>query len=274
MARVQEILTNVRYRLNDTAVGNQRWDDVYLLRLLNSGLRDLVRRSRVLTDTAIIPLVDNQSSYVLPINLIELTAVIYRDKELPLVSSRQLEATKGKAWRTRTTAAKLTNAVYDKVNSRNLRVYPVPTTVLTTGTYQLTPTANGVDVALIGAANPAQLYGVISGVTVAGSDVGTPYGVFTGGTVLSEVLVLVYERFAALVTDLLGDPETPETADQALEYYIVGHALRSDTNQENRAFGAEELKLYFGEVNALRVIESHGTVGSDHQPVRYSGMGL
>jgi len=274
MARSQEIITNVRYRLNDTVVNNQRWSDVHLLRLLNSGIRDVVRRTRTLTDTILIPLANGQSTYTLPANLIEVKALIYREKELPLTSSRQIDARFGLRWRVTTTENSITYVVYDKINSRQLRVYPIPLNTSAQSAYTIAPSPTGFDVSISSGTTPLQLYGIISGVTTDGVNTTTPYGVFTGNVVAQESLVLVYERYALPVLSLADDPETPETLDQALEYWVAGQALRADTNQENRAFGAEELKQYYGDVKAIEVESAKSNLGDDHQRVHYNGMGF
>jgi hypothetical protein len=54
-----------------------------------------------------------------------------------------------------------------------------------------------------------------------------------------------------LLTTLDADLQIGKVWDNAIIHYIAGMALRDDADQQNRAFGAEELKLYVNDLTLL-----------------------
>lgn len=290
MSRIANIFINVRDTLNDQ--DKDRWKDSTLLRLLNSGQKDIAKRTKLFRATHIIPLEQGKSTYELPEDLLLLRQVLYKNKPIDIKSTRDMDFLSNSAmgghrqsiysptitsvssnWRDAVTEeGELIYIIYDYDAERELRTYPIPFNddLNTLWTFD-------------------NLYGFLD--TLTGATIDTVYGVLNTfvsvdypdtktddyGTIMDiaevEALLVKYTQVPENVSSINDNPRLPEIYDEALQYWIAGRALRNDLDVQNRQFGAEELTFYAQELKDIATAsENDNTVGRTHH-THYNGIG-
>lgn len=271
MSRIRDIFDRVRDKLGDQKA--QRWNELTLMRLLVDGLDDISIHTKMFTGVAHLPLVQGHAEYVLPDDLIELSDVLFKDAALPLVTVSQMNSKVGKHWRSTTTEHDIQYAVYDKINVLKLRLYPRPIADQIVESYVFEPSVYGIDISIEGYESSSN-FGLITDIVDEDSIEHTQpdlYG-FISDVIDSATITVIYTRHAAHPEFADDTLELPPIYDRALVYYIVGMALRNDLDAQNRAAGAEELKLYLRELSVATDITSNNATNTPRN-TRYSGIG-
>lgn len=121
MTRVEKILTRARDTLGDQ--DKTRWSDERLIRLLDSGQKDLCRRAKLLRAKAEFIVFDGKSYYDMPEDFLLLDKVVINNDPIPLIGHTDLDMKVSK-WETKRGA--VTNVVFDKQLRGKIRLFPIP----------------------------------------------------------------------------------------------------------------------------------------------------
>lgn len=131
--RVEKILTNARRMLADPTA--QRWDDDTLIAILNEAQIDFVQQTQMLNERVTVPIFLDTPFFPLPDDCLQLTRVLYRDVSLPLVTHNELDSTYNNKFASAATNWELSTGepkavIYDRRNSTEGKLYPIPNTPL------------------------------------------------------------------------------------------------------------------------------------------------
>jgi hypothetical protein len=215
-----------------------RWSDDKLLYLINRAQLDLAKKARLLRKNYRAGTRLNTSTYTLPTDCYEVTRVDLNGCLLPFVSHADRDrcgcATCG--------SGTPQYVLSDKHDSEELVICPAPAT--TNSVLYL----------------PTNIYGLHT------EDATTPFGVTLDiqapaiNTTIEGILrqitdddLVLNVHYIALPKHIDSIHDTLEIDEEdAIKYYVCGHALRSDRDSNSRSLGKEELMLYEQEVSRLR----------------------
>jgi len=232
---VSEIIDAARDALADP--DKERWTDDRLIRLLNYGVKDLVFRARLLTSVVYLELETGTTTYDLSSEFLKLERVQFKEQKLPFMSHAQMDAYAAN-WQDVVGEDVVEAIIYDKMDAGLLRIYPSLTSISNSGVTQ------------------NSLYGILVDVSITNIPNFINFeDIVTDTSYLSVYGITKPEK----VTGLNDLRPIPEQWDETLVHYIVGHALRTDMDDQNRAFGNEELQLYeisVAEISAYRAANS------------------
>lgn len=295
--RIQDIIADARESLGD--LSSSRWSDTQLLAYVDEAQKEIAKETHMLKDIITVPLLQAQHTYRLPEDTVMVFRTIFAGDKIPMkttdwmdnagITGRVISGIAGELtnrrpsvsnsdgshWLTATTEGDISCVVYDKLNRRKLRVWPTPIADdLETVETSLDTTVGATHD--ISDYDALSLYGIITDILDTDQDFIslTPdeFGVVVE-IVTQEALVVHRSHLPVTLTALTNDLELDEICDQAIEHYVVGNAFRDDTIVENRAKGGEELQLYRGELDDLKVLASKNSVSDSHHDSRYNGMG-
>lgn len=126
MTRIEEIFLNVRDTLADP--DGSRWSTPRLLRLINEAQNDIVIRAKILRDKVTVPIYSNSNTFTLPEDVFLLDRVLLNNKKLEFIDHTKLDLQQGN-WEECTGTT--THLVYDKMNRRQVKLYPIPSNLST-----------------------------------------------------------------------------------------------------------------------------------------------
>lgn len=249
MARVQDILTNVRDILADP--DKTRWDDPTLIRLLNVGIKDFVVATECLREKLFVELEENISTYDLSQYVLKFLRVQHMDIDISAKTHMELDKLDTN-WQT-TVGAELKHCTFDGLKSGSIRIYPI-----------LTNATNIV--------NQNSLYGGLIDITVIDNLFTLPT-IGNASVSMSNYLTCYIVKKPNIVTLTTSDVdfELDSMYDRALEYFVSGNALRMDSDTINRQFGAEQIQLYSQYVNACTVTVSKSSSAVMTRTIPYRG---
>lgn len=222
MARIQDILTNVRDILADP--NKDRWDDAALLRVLNSGIKEFVLSTECLKDRLFLQLAINTATYDLSNYVLKFNRVQFMEKVIESRTHAEMDKISA-TWQT-DTGPEVKYIVFDTLKEGSVRVYPIPTI--------------GDEVVV-----QNQAYGALIDIYV-NDDIFKIPSLVNADTGMTNYLVCNIVRKPNTVTINTTDAhmEIDSMYDKALEYFVSGHCLRMDSDTLNRQFGAEQIQLY------------------------------
>jgi len=110
---VRDIVEAARYRLGDT--DKTGWSDNRLVKLVNSGQKDICKTTSVYRRISYIPLANNQVLYPLPRDCYDIERLEYEGHQLPIYSREDLENIKTPPHRF---------AIKSNLNRLNIELYP------------------------------------------------------------------------------------------------------------------------------------------------------
>lgn len=275
MTRIEDIFIRVRDTLNDP--NKERWGDPLLFRLLTDAQNDIAVHAKLFTEYSIIYLSPGQSIYPLPVDAIELQAVLYKNAELPILSTAEVAKAKGLNWRGKLTETDVQAIVFDRMRVNELQVFPRPLEDGVTRVYGSTQ-ADGLamefeDFELVGEPNGVvnEFYSEYIPADEVNSD-DTRNGIVES-MVEAEALIVIYSKRCAAVYDHNDELDLPTAFDNALKYYVAGMALRNDLDSQNRAAGSEEMQLYQRELQAISAVRSRRSTSGENIRTTYNGIG-
>jgi hypothetical protein len=90
---------------------------------------------------------------------------------------------------------------------------------------------------------------------------------------IPKYLVVYYTKMPDIITinTIDADLQLGSAWDNAIIHFIAGMALRDDADQQNRAFGGEELQIYAGNVANIIKREMSNHVSNTNSHVSYRG---
>lgn len=220
MTRVELILLKVRDVLADHA--GTRWPNATLLRHLTSGVNDFLLRSKVTKTIGIIALEKNIGLYNISAFSQSIDRVQYLDRSLEIKTSKEMDII-DPTWES-TLGLEPVYIIFDKLPQGSFRIYPKTEELgLDTSHYN-------------------SLYGAIIDITVDESLL-RPITLTNIAINTNKYLTITYiKKQGSIEEDTILDLD--DMYDDALVYFVSGMALRNDADAQNRAFGAEQLKLY------------------------------
>jgi hypothetical protein len=292
-SRIEQILRLARQTLGDK--NKDRWSDQDLLDLLDLGHKDYAHHARILRGTHDIPLIAGQAVYTVPDDVYVILRAEYEDEKLTLATYDEMDQV---AHRQNTSNKRISRLmhdfnsasvnwqrdesdeplaiIYDKSNMNELRVYPIPAGVENDINYTF-ENESGIVLPFAG----AEMFGIVTGLddysfdTVYGTvvDMYDPQLIENFDTVLGEIvdigvstnnLQIRYIKTPDTLDDVGDTLLTPRAFDVGLKYFVVGHALRNDLDQQNSARGLQELALYDRELEqAIKVSTTNATSSTD-----------
>lgn len=295
MSRITDLLTSVRDTLNDQA--EERWSNANLLRLINSGQRDIAKQANLFKGTSVIPLVKGQEIYQLPDDCIALRTVTYKGFKLPMVATKFMDnlgnAESGFGdyfnynsqtysrrissapvdWRNQSVSdGEILYAIYDFDKERELRVYPRPFNDDLQDAWVFDSSFGATDT--VSDATMDDVFGVLNDVfdTAKASKNIDTFGVVADSADI-VALTVHYTKAPPAVTSTSDELSISSIYDDTLQYWVTGKALRNDLDVQNRMFGAEELQLYQRDLEIVIARAMADNVTSQHHQSLYRGMG-
>lgn len=221
MTRVENLLLKVRRDvLSDTS--STRWSNDTLLSHLTSGVNDFLLRTKVTKSSFYIALESNVGLYNIKDYSQQIVRVQFMEKSLEIKTSKDMDAIDIE-WEN-TVGLEPKYVIFDNLPQGTFRIYP-----------KITDTNVSVTV-------DNQPYGGVIDINVTDDLFRLPTD--TAVTIQNyKYLKVTYIKKQNEVTlNTVLDLDT--MYDDALVYYVSGMALRNDADTQNRAFGAEQLKLY------------------------------
>lgn len=249
MSRVTQVIADARSILSDA--GGSRWSDARLIALYNQCLKDVVIQSNSLHGKAFIEIEVNINTYNMPDEVLSINRVQYLDQVIPILTHNKMDE-QDYLWETRT-GETVKAAVTNLLDAGTLKIFPRITD--TTMDYI---TANS-------------SYGIIVDLTTF-DDI---YNLPNIGQIanIPKYLVVYYTKIPDEVTIATVDTalQFSKVWDNAITHFIAGMALRDDADQQNRAFGAEELQLYTMNITNIIKREMVHSTGNLESTVTYRG---
>lgn len=101
------------------------------------------------------------------------------------------------------------------------------------------------------------------------------FGVTTSLETKENIMDIYYLRKPNAITSMESEIEIDDSLDKALKYYVTGMAFRDDLDTQNRAMGADELKLYERELEQAYLDDSSDFTRNDasQYETSYNGWG-
>ena len=220
MSRIDDILLKVRDVLADHA--GTRWPDATLLRHLTSGVNDFLLRAKVTKSTLFIALETNIGLYSIKDFSQEIVRVQYLGKALTVKTTKDMDEL-DPDWEN-TTGIEPKFVIFDTYPQGTFRIYPKVTELA------------------VDAIAYNSLYGAIIDIENTDDLYKLPSDSLSTLNVTKYLKVTYIKKQNTITLSSVLDLDS--MYDDALVFYTSGMALRNDADTQNRAFGAEQLKLY------------------------------
>jgi hypothetical protein len=249
MSRVTQIITDARSILADAS--GDRYTDARLLALYNQCLKEIVIESNCLHGKAFIEIESNINTYNMPDEVLQINRVQYLDMLIPVMSHDKMDEL-DYLWETRT-GETVKYVITNLVDAGTLKIFPRITDT----------TMDYID------ANSD--YGIIVDLETFDDIYNLPN--ISEINDIPKYLVVYYAKIPDTITiDTLDTAQQfSKVWDNAIIHFIAGMALRDDADQQNRAFGAEELQLYAQAVNNIVKREMTNSTANINSTVSYRG---
>ena len=241
MARVDDIITRARETLADPT--GKRWSDARLLNLVKEAQEDICIQAELLRGSVTILSYINKQLYTLPDEVLLLDRVLYNGEPLTLTTHEKLDQA-DPDWEE--AIGDIEAVVYDKLNRREIKVYPVPNTVTATDDY-IFSSDYGIMTSLTDHTAVAD-YGIVTDLP---SGVDSDYGVVVSGqvSVAGEMKLYYIKKPTAPV--LGGDLHIDDMFDKAIKFYVTGMAFMDNKDTQSLTASEKELGFYDRDLNKL-----------------------
>lgn len=240
--RIVDLLTRVRDSLSDDDA--DRWTTCRLLRLIDEGQVDIARRCSLLRAKVNIPILADVNEYDLPTEaLIATRAVDQYGNKVIVKSHEEMDALRAD-WEIRV-GTQLEYVVYDKLNTKKVKIYPIPITDLGS-TFVFTFTDFGM-VSTVQDDLVSSDFGVIGTISTNAlelTDMSSDFGLVSAMSEYSTNFIVYYLERPAEIANYSDLLTIDSIFDLALKHYVIGHALRDDKDSQNKAVGNEHIGFY------------------------------
>lgn len=220
MNRIDDILLKTRDVLADHSA--TRWPDATLLRHLTAGVNNFLLRTKVTKSVLFLALESNIGLYTIKDYSQEIVRVQYLEKALIVKTTKDMDEL-DPDWEN-TTGIEPKFVIFDTYPQGTFRIYPKVTELAVD-----TIAYNSLYGAIIDIENTDDLYKL-------------PSASLSTLNVTKYLKVTYIKKQNAVTLSSVLDLDS--MYDDALVFYTSGMALRNDADAQNRAFGAEQLKLY------------------------------
>lgn len=249
---VSKILDSARLVLADP--DKSRWDDKYLIRLLNESVSIFAAKTELLEGSAFVALHPNITTYNVKRWFTRLTRFEYKGKTLPVLARSQINK-ENPQWLE--VIGEPEAIIYDRQDRGTFVIYPRSTKQLESWV-----SSNS----LFGILTHAYWrgYSLLNNLITANSVYGklietvddtNPFINPEESSDLAYINVIGTRKPKPL-TLLTDEIDFELIWEQIILYYIVGSALQADMDTSNRAFGKEQLSLFYGSLKELALEES------------------
>jgi len=245
MGRVADILTRVRDSLSDDA--GDRWTDARLLRLIDEAQKDLAKKSLLLRSKIGVALLADINVYQLPDDTIHFLRFVNADgEEIPVVTHEEMDKLNF-GWEI-VTGTEIEYIVYDKLNPRMFKVYPIPSAADDGDGESFTTSDFGV--VTLSEDDAVDDFGIATSITTSATLTATwnsDFGVLTDMSSVFQSIVVYYYRYSTLIDAIDIAPSVMEIDaiyDRAIKLYVVGEALLDDKDTQDVTLGRSRKKEY------------------------------
>ena len=249
MSRVSQLVIDVRSILSDQA--GDRYSTDRLISLYNQCLKDIIIQTNMLQGKAFVAIESNINTYKMPGEVLKINRVQYLDIALPIISHDKMDEL-DYLWETKTG---------DTVSH-------IVTNLLNAGTFKLYPRITDTTLDYITTNSP---YGIIVDLTTFDDVYSLPN--ISQLNAIPKYLVVYYTKLPDIITINTLDSmlQLSSAWDNTIIHYIAGMALRDDADQQNRAFGNEELKLYTVGIANIIKREMVNNTSNQNSYISYQG---
>lgn len=252
---VQDLLTKVRYTLSD--LNRERWTDARLIALINDCMSQLTSKTILFVETAYIQLINNLADYDISNIAVKILRIEYENLPLPTYSFDDMDS-KEPLWQEKK-GTKLKAYILDKQKEARFKTYPI---LDNTEVEQ----SNGT----ITYSGP---YGIITGITYFEIPLvmsGT-FGDISPVAADGYIKVYFIKRHSTF-TDVADTIDISSVAEEIMQHYIVGRALRDNQDTQSRALSKEELDMYEAQLEDYSFEKAKNFSQSSHL-TKYNSMG-
>lgn len=264
--RIENIILRARDTLADPQA--KRFRTERLLRLVSDGQQDIVKQSKILRSQYVLLPELNKAIYNLPADIWQFTRATVNGIPVPFRTYDELDNFGSNAnimsdvyklegqnseidfglhysnWQEKT-GPKVTSLVYDRLNTHEIRLFPIPGENPASDYSYTVSSIYGVVTDIEGATFNSS-YGVVADVFTDGVRALTQnnFGVLVSLVAGLYPITIWYYQLAPELESVTDDLVVSPMFDVALKYFVVGHALRDDIDLQNRQMGAESLAFY------------------------------
>jgi hypothetical protein len=237
------ILTDARYTLSDT--NKKRWTDARLLSLLYQGIVEAAQKTTLFQEELYITLTNGLSTIDLSDRALVVYRVEYLDEPVEFKSYEEMDKSSS-TWQ-KVIGPKLLKVVYDKSNRGVLKLYPTIENSVNTNIEYSSP------------------FGIVTGLTYTEItlDITTDFGDLSSVDPTGYVKVF-YRKKPAVISDITTELEVDDVLHEPLTHYVIGMALRDNTDAQNRAMGKEEIALFYEQIDQFSIAKSKNFARADN----------
>ncbi len=237
------ILTDARYTLSD--VNKKRWTDARLLSLLYQGIVEAAQKTTLFQEELYIILTNGLSTIDLSQRALVVYRVEYLDEAVEFKTYEEMDKI-NVTWQN-IIGNKLLKIVYDKSNRGVFRLYPTIQNSINTNIEYSSP------------------YGVVTGLTYTEIelDITTDFGDISSIDPSGYVKVF-YRKKPAVIPNINTEIEIDDILQEPLTHYVIGMALRDNTDAQNRAMSKEEIALFYEQIGQFSIAKSKNFARADN----------
>ncbi len=245
MPRIADILIRVRDTLSDPS--GDRWTDARLLRLVDEAQKDLAKRSLLLRTRIGISLLSDIATYEIADDCIHFLRFINEDGVPLTVFTHEQMDDLDSGWEI-VTGAEVTHIIFDKLNPRRFKVYPIPSAV-DDGDGEAFLTSDFGVVTVVDD-DVVDDFGVTASITTSATLTATwnsDFGVLTDMSTIFQSMTVYYYKYPAEINAIDIVPSVLEidaVYDKAIKNYVVGEALLDDKDTQDVTLGRSKKKEY------------------------------
>lgn len=252
---IQDLLKKIRFSLSDS--NSSRWSDERLISLINDCISSITRRSILFVDTTYIKLVNNLVNYDISDIAVKILRIEYDKKPIIPVSHHDLDLI-NENWQD-SVSNRVTNYIVDKQKEGVFKLYPkLQNENVSLNNGNITYSGN---------------YGIITGITytelplVLSGNFGDISPVATDGYI-KVFYIKRHQKF----TDINDTIDISSVAEELIQHYVVGMALRDNQDTQSRALAKEELDMHESQLEEY-LFEKAKNFSQGEHIVKYNAMG-
>lgn len=240
--RIADIITRVRDTLSDPNA--DRWSDARLIRLVDEAQKDIAKKSLLLRERIGFSILAGINAYELSENTIHFMRFVNdKGEELEVITHEQMDKL-DTDWEIRV-GPKVERIVYDKLNPRQFKVYPIPSSAFDGATETFLIGDFGVVSIVEGdATSDFGVVGSVSNTALLTSSFTSPFGITTGMSSVEQALTVYYYRYPNTVTQLTDQLEIDYVYDIAIKNYVIGEAFIDDKDTQDVGLGQDKRQQY------------------------------